>query len=67
MKETVKSHEEKELDKARQEYFDRFGSHYVFDFGGPYMTTEETIEEIRHLIATGKKQTIHRHDKDIIV
>lgn len=47
-----------EMDKAMQEYFAHFGENYVFDFGGPRLSTEEAIEEIRRLIAENKKQKL---------
>ena len=59
-----KSAAELELDTAMAEYEKRFGKPYVFQMGFHNLTTEETIAEIRQLIATGKKQKLHRYDSD---
>ena len=58
-----KSAAELELDAAMAAYEERFGIPYVFQMGFHDLTTGETVNEIRRLIATGKKQTIHRYAK----
>ena len=56
---------ERELDKALAEYAEHFGEQYIFQIGFDFLSTEETTEEIRKLIAEGKKQTKHRYEKGV--
>lgn len=65
----MKSQEEKRMRDAMADYEKHFGERYVFDFGGPSMTMEETTAEIRRLIAENKKQEIPEYsiDDDILI
>lgn len=55
---------EKELEIALEDYAQKFGEPYIFQIGFHDATSEETITEIRQLIAKGKKQVKYRYAKD---
>ena len=63
----MRSQEEKRMRDAMADYEKHFGERYVFQFGGPYMTMEETTAEIRRLIAENKKQELLSYPDNIVI
>ena len=60
MKPYPKSAEEQEFDRLNEQYTEKFGESYVFDFSVS-MTWEEALADIRRRIAENEPQQIPKY------
>lgn len=52
----AKTAEEIAFDNANKDYFDKFGTYYVFDYAAGYSTLQEATADIRRRIKEDDKQ-----------